>query len=135
MQELEPTWDMKEGLAGLTEEAFDRVSETMRDEPCPLLNEEGACRIYPDRPLVCRMIGLGIVTPAGRVIENACPIAAQFPEYDALPLQLLDLETLEELEVACLEAGSMQLFGTPNRAGFETTIALALTTSKVKGER
>lgn len=127
MKQLAPGWDLDEGLGGITEEEFDRVSEAMADQPCPLLDDRGACRIYEDRPLVCRMIGLGIVTPAGRVIDNACPIADEFPDYAALPPELLDLEGLEELEHACLEAASVELFGTPNQAGYETTIALAVT--------
>ena len=126
MQELEPGWDSREGLGGMTEEEFDRVSDAMASAPCPLLNDQGACRIYQDRPLVCRLIGLGVVTPAGRVIENACPIASEFPEYAALPLQPLDLEAVEELEVACLEAASDRLFGRPDRGDFETTIAAAI---------
>jgi Fe-S-cluster containining protein len=127
MQELEPGWEVKVGLAGITEAAFDRVSDAMANEPCPLLDDQGACRIYQDRPLVCRLIGLGVVTPGGRVIENACPIASQFPEYEALPLQPFDLEAMEELETACLEAASDQLFGRPDRSDFETTIAAAIT--------
>ena len=126
MQELEPGWKASEGISGITEEAFDRVSDAMANEPCPLLDAEGACRIYRDRPLVCRLIGLGVVTPAGRVIENACPIASQFPGYDALPLQPFDLEALEEMEIACLEAASGELFGSPDRSVFETTIAAAV---------
>ena len=129
MQQLEPGWDTREGLEGMTEDAFDRVSDAMASEPCPLLDDRGACRIYQDRPLVCRMIGLGIVTPAGRVIENACPIASRFPEYSALPLQPLDLESLEELEMASLEAAAVELLGTPDRADFETTVAAAINRS------
>lgn len=129
MQELEPGWDVAGGLAGISEAAFDRVSDAMATEPCPLLNDDGACRIYQDRPLVCRLIGLGMVTPAGRVIENSCPIAEQFPRYATLPPQPFELEAFEELEIACLEAASVELFNTPNNSGFETTIALATVTS------
>jgi Putative zinc- or iron-chelating domain len=129
MRGLSPDLALREGIEGLAEQELDRLVEAMADTPCPLLDESGACRIYPDRPLVCRIMGLGIVTPAGRVLENACPIAGQFPAYAELPPQPLDLESLEELELACLEAASVELFGTPQRSGFETTIALALVTS------
>lgn len=130
MRELEPEWDVSGGLAGISEKAFDRVSDAMAAEPCPLLDDGGACRIYQDRPLVCRMIGLGVVTPAGRVIENACPIAAEFPGYATLPPQPFDLEALEVLEAACLEAASVELFNTPTRTDFETTIAQVVTSNK-----
>jgi Fe-S-cluster containining protein len=126
MMEIEPAWKLEEGLEGISEESFDRICEALAREPCPLLGEEGDCRIYPDRPMVCRMMGLGIVTPSGRVIENSCPIAGNFPEYAALQDQPLDLEALEETELACLEAASVTLFGTPERSHFETTIAVHL---------
>jgi Fe-S-cluster containining protein len=129
MSRLEPGWNVEYGVGGLAEAAFDRLSEAMADEPCPLLNEKGDCRIYEDRPLVCRMMGLGMVTPAGRAIENACPIADEFPLYARLPPQPFDLEALEDLEVACLEAASVELFTTPDQSGFETTIALTIVTS------
>lgn len=126
LKQLEPEWHLKEGMRGVSEAAFDRLSECMADEPCPMLNDRGDCRIYEDRPLICRMMGLGMVTPAGRIIENACPIASQFPDYALLPPQPFDLEALEELETASLEAASVELFGGPDRAGFETTIAGAI---------
>ncbi len=126
MGQLEPGWDVLKGTAGIGDEDFDRVSEGMALEPCPLLDDEGVCRIYESRPLVCRMTGLGMVTPAGRVIENQCPIMAEFPGYPALPPQPFDLETLEDAETACLETAAVTLFGTPDQAGFETTIAAAI---------
>jgi Fe-S-cluster containining protein len=126
MVEMEPGFRLMEGMEGVSEEAFDRVCEALAAEPCPLLDQAGRCRIYAHRPMVCRMMGLGIVTPSGRVIENSCPIAGNFPEYAALPEQPLDLEALEEIESACLEAASVELFGTPERTHFETTIPLLL---------
>ena len=124
MRKLYPGWDGD--ASALDPDRFDRLTDAMADVPCPLLDERGNCGIYPDRPLVCRMIGLGVVTPAGRVIENTCPIQDQFPSYAALPPQRFDLEALEAVEVACLEAASGELFGTPLRTGFETTVAGAV---------
>lgn len=126
MKSLEESWDMKLGIEGLGEEEFDRLSETLRAEPCPMLDRTGRCRVYADRPLVCRVMGLGIRTPHGREIENACPIVDRFPLYQALPPERLDLEDLEEEEMAYLEAAAVELFGTPLRSTFETTIALAI---------
>jgi Fe-S-cluster containining protein len=126
MKEIVPDWVIENGLEGISEETFDQVCDALAAEPCPLLNEENNCRIYADRPTICRMMGLGIVTPAGRIIENGCPIQDQFPGYSTLPPQLLQLEAFEELETACLESASVALFGTPQRAHFETTIPLLL---------
>jgi Fe-S-cluster containining protein len=127
MKQLEPGWDMRLGLEGISEAGFDRLAETLGDEPCPLLDQAGSCRIYADRPLICRMIGLGVITPGGRTIDNTCPILGDFPVYATLPPQYFDLESLEELERACLEAASLEMLGTMEHAGFETTISLALT--------
>ena len=126
MRELEPAWDMMLGLGGISDAAFDRLSDAMAETPCVFLNSAGDCRIYESRPLVCRMIGLGVVTPAGRVIENECPIQGDFPAYAHLPPQPLDMESLEEREDACLEAASVEVFGTPHQVGYETTIAGSL---------
>jgi Fe-S-cluster containining protein len=125
IQGLAPGWEPAEGLTTLDEEVFDEICETLAAEPCPLLDQD-ECTIYQDRPMICRVIGLGIVTPTGRIIENACPIADQFPDYRALPPQRLDLESWEEAEQACLEAASMEILGTPSRGDFDTTIASAL---------
>ena len=126
MRTLEPGWNQAEGLRGISEESFDRLCDALAAEPCPLLNRDGSCRIYADRPLICRMIGLGMMTPSGRIIENGCPIAADFPAYAALAPQLFQLEDWEEVESACLEAASVELFATPAQSHFETTIAIAL---------
>jgi Fe-S-cluster containining protein len=126
MKAVAPDWDFEHGLEGIDEEKFDQVCEVLAAEPCPLLEGERNCRIYADRPIICRMMGLGVITPAGRVIENSCPIQNRFPSYSALPPQPLALEALEELETACLESASLELFGTPERAHFETTIAVLL---------
>jgi Fe-S-cluster containining protein len=126
MRALEPGWNQAEGLSGIREESFDRACDALAAEPCPLLDRDGSCRIYADRPLICRMIGLGMITPSGRVIENGCPIAADFPSYATLPSQLFQLEEWEESEAACLEAASVVLFHSPLSADFETTIALTL---------
>ncbi|MGE0352519.1 MAG: YkgJ family cysteine cluster protein [Gemmatimonadales bacterium] len=131
MRSLDPRWNGD--VAAVGEAGFDRLSERLALEPCPLLDDAGHCRIYDHRPMVCRLIGLGIRTPAGRVIDNACPIQDEFPAYAALPPQLLDLETLETVEATCLETASTILFGTPARAGFETTVAGAL--NKVRSKK
>lgn len=93
------------------EHPFDRLCDALAAEPCPFLDPAGRCRIYEDRPLVCRMIGLPMVTPAGRVIENTCPIQHQFPAYAALAPQPFELEGFEEEELDCLRAAARTLFG------------------------
>lgn len=126
LEERMPGWQAPHDIADAGEKAFDAAGEALAAEPCPLLGPGGACRIYADRPLVCRMIGLSMLTPSGRVIENACPIQDRFPEYAALPPLLFDLEGLEEEEHASLDGAARRLFGDPARRGYETTIAAAV---------
>ena len=126
MRALEPGWSSPYAVDALGEERFDRLTEALAAEPCPLLDDAGHCRIYADRPLVCRLIGLTMRSLAGRVIENACPIQARFPAYAALPPVPFDLEEFEEAEAECLAAAAEQRFGTAARTGFETTIAAAI---------
>ncbi len=129
MQALEPGWSSPYAVEALGEERFDRLTEALAAEPCPLLDETGRCGIYADRPLVCRMIGVGMRTPAGRTIENACPIQERFPGYSSLPPAMFELEAFEEMELACLREAAARRFGDAERWGFETTIAAAILVS------
>ncbi|MEP6574777.1 MAG: YkgJ family cysteine cluster protein, partial [Gemmatimonadota bacterium] len=120
---LAPDWQAPFAIADLGEDRFDAITDALAAEPCPLLDDAGNCSIYESRPLVCRMIGLGMLTDGGRTIENACPIQEDFPAYVVLPPQPFDLERFEEVEATFLEAAAAELLGTPAAAEFETTIA------------
>jgi hypothetical protein len=76
--------------------------------------------------MICRMMGLGLETPDGHVIENACPIQGDFPEYQSLAPQLFDLEAWEDAEADALIRASERLFGGVERADYETTVAGAI---------
>lgn len=121
-----PDWDAPHDIASVGDDAFDRMSDALSAEPCPLLGEGGACRVYADRPFVCRITGLGMVTPAGRVIENLCPIQERFPAYRALAPVPFDLEGLEVDELDALQAAARRLLGSADRHDYETTIATAI---------
>ena len=126
MRALEPGWAPPYAVDALGEDRFDRLTDALAREPCPLLDDTGRCRIYADRPLVCRLIGLGMRTPTGRLVENACPIQDRFPGYAELAPAPFDLEAFEEAEAGCLQAAAMRRFGTAERHGFETTIAATI---------
>ena len=123
MRKLEPQWTAPWDLREIDTDRFDEIAELLADEPCPLLGEEGGCSVYAHRPLICRVMGLPMMTAEGLVLENACPIQDQFPSYAALDPQLFDLDSLEATEAACLEAAALELFDSPSELGFETTIA------------
>ncbi|HWA56286.1 MAG TPA: YkgJ family cysteine cluster protein [Gemmatimonadales bacterium] len=123
IREQAPQWQAPWDLADLGDARFDGIAESLADVPCPLLDAEGRCRIYASRPLVCRLIGLPMMTAEGELLENACPIQEQFPDYALLDPQLFDLGALQEAEDRHNEAAAERLFGDKGRAGFETTIA------------
>jgi Fe-S-cluster containining protein len=121
-----PGWEAPHDIAAVGDEAFDGMGEALAAEPCPLLGPDGGCRIYADRPFVCRLIGLGMVTPTGRVIENMCPIQGAFPVYRSLPPAPFDLEDLEVQELEAMQAAARRLLGDADAADYETTIAAAI---------
>jgi Fe-S-cluster containining protein len=118
-----PDWVPPYDIAALGDERFDRLTDALAGEPCPLLGDDGRCRIYEDRPLVCRLIGLPMQAHAGRVIENACPIQERFPAYAALAPVPFDLEAFEDVELECLRGAAERMLGDASGWGFETTIA------------
>lgn len=128
MNELAPEWGPPYNIAALGDERFDEIAGALATEPCPLLGDDGRCRIYDSRPMVCRIIGLPMRSPAGRVIENACPIQDRFPAYAALEPLPFDLEGFELLEVECLRDSARRMLGDAAYWEFETTIAAAIVT-------
>jgi Fe-S-cluster containining protein len=122
----EPAWHEPWDVGDLGEDRFDALCDAHADAPCPLLDDAGRCRIHPDRPLVCRLLGLGMRTPAGRVLPNACPIQDRFPGYATLAPVPFALEAFEREEDAAMEAAAARLFGRPAAAAYETTITGAI---------
>jgi Fe-S-cluster containining protein len=116
MRALEPEWGPPYDVRAMDEERFDRLTEALADVPCPLLDEAGACLVYAHRPMVCRLIGLPMMTAEGELLENACPIQDEFPAYASLDPQLFDLGRLNDTEAELLESLG-------NDPGFETIIA------------
>ena len=128
MVAMAPDWTPPYAIADLGDDRFDRMTDALAAEPCPLLGDDGACRIYESRPMVCRLIGLPMLAGGGRIIEDACPIQERFPSYAALPPYPFDLEGFEDIETDCLVAAAERVLGDEACSGFETTIAAAVLT-------
>lgn len=94
-REVVPEWNAPWDVGVLGEERFDLLSETLAELPCPALDATGTCQIYAYRPATCRLMGLSLVTPEGDLLENACPIQADFPAYESLPPTPFDLLRFE----------------------------------------
>ncbi len=133
MNRLEPSWGPPYDVAALGEARFDQLTDALANEPCPALDDQGACTIYEHRPFVCRVMGLGMVTEFGDVIENACPIQDRFPRYAALPAQAFELMAFETGEEEAKVAAAVALLGDESRGNYETTIAAAITTWREPG--
>ncbi|HWA16339.1 MAG TPA: YkgJ family cysteine cluster protein [Gemmatimonadales bacterium] len=116
MRALAPEWSAPYDVRDLDEERFDRMTEALAEVPCPLLDDAGACQVYAHRPMVCRLIGLPMMTAEGELLENACPIQEEFPVYASLDPQLFDLGSLNDAEAEVLDRMGED-------PGFETVIA------------
>lgn len=116
VRRMEPGWAAPHDIASIGERRFDAVCSALAKAPCPFLDANGACRVYRDRPLACRMMGLPMRAGRGRVIKNACPIRRQFPEYAALPPQPFPLAAFEAEEEDCAAEAAIQLFGPGGQA-------------------
>ena len=55
----------------------DRLAAQFSDRPCPALDAEGACWIYPFRPLACRTMGIPV--ESNGLVEGACEVQTAVP--------------------------------------------------------
>lgn len=118
-----PDWKAPYDIADLGEERFDGIAESLANAPCPMLDEKGCCMVYQHRPLVCRLIGLPMMTAEGELLENACPIQEQFPDYALLDPQLFDFGALQDAEILFNAEAAEALFGDKKKSEYETTIS------------
>jgi Fe-S-cluster containining protein len=102
---LEPRLAGKPDLAGLSDGAIDALCDAAGNVPCPLLDPDGACLLYADRPMVCRLNGIVLVDLKGRVVNpEGCPLNALRPG-DAPPSVLgLDVKAVRKEEERLLGA-------------------------------
>jgi Fe-S-cluster containining protein len=126
MQSSEPGLTAPFDVSALGEGRFDALTERFSEEPCPALDEGSRCVIYEGRPMVCRLMGLGLETDLGETIENDCPIQSEFPAYAALPPQPFDLTAFEAGEALALAGAAEVLFGRDSSTDYETTVAGAI---------
>jgi len=59
------------------EEEIDRLVNQFRTAPCPALGKDGLCRLYDNRPLTCRSMGLPI--EEGSLTQGACSVQTFVP--------------------------------------------------------
>lgn len=81
---------------------LDALAHRFSDRPCPALRaEDGSCRIYPFRPVTCRVMGIPVES-AGMVV-GACEVQTAIP-ITRVPEVLREEESrLADQEAAALE--------------------------------
>jgi len=57
---------------------LDDLAQRFSDRPCPALEAvDGSCRIYPFRPVTCRMMGIPV--ESGEMVLGACEVQTAIP--------------------------------------------------------
>ena len=56
---------------------IDRLATQFAELPCPALDADGACRVYPFRPLACRTMGIPVETH--NLVQGACEVQTSVP--------------------------------------------------------
>jgi len=113
-------------LAVLSREARERVrarAQALRsgqgpppgDAPCAMLEEDGACAIYSDRPIACRLAGHALLYPPRRLLPAAVRAKARNGEITWCELNYTESHPKSE---DVLQAGFIQsaLAGVNTRA-------------------
>lgn len=119
-----PQWQAPWRPVDTGEAAFDAMCDALESAPCPALDPAtGGCLIHDHRPATCRLTGLGLTTVEGDLLENVCPIQAQFPDYLGLAATPFDLMRFE------LEAAEQDLEAMAE-GWHSTTVAGAIAGSK-----
>lgn len=80
--------------------------------PCPLLDENGRCLVYAQRPMTCRLHGLPQITPDGRYWHDEW-CSRNFLAHDPLLLPELrfDFPALHAAEFVLINEFSLDLCG------------------------
>lgn len=89
-------------LTGWTDSQVDQVVERFANLPCPALDPEGSCRVYPFRPLTCRTMGIPLEEDG--LMHGACEIQVAIP-VRRLPQALRK----EEDRLAAIESREMEI--------------------------
>jgi Fe-S-cluster containining protein len=91
-------------LGDWSDAEVDLVVERFADFPCPALDSEGSCRVYPFRPATCRTMGIPL--DENGHVHGACEIQTAVPIV-RLPRALRE----EEDKIAALEAAEIRAEG------------------------
>ncbi|MFO0775553.1 MAG: YkgJ family cysteine cluster protein [Nitrospiraceae bacterium] len=78
---------------------IDRLVSQFSDRPCPALLDDGACAVYVDRPITCRLMGLPV--QEGSLVQGPCS------SQPFVPITGLGRSDDESQDFAAREAGAL----------------------------
>lgn len=92
--------------------ALARATESSDEGPCPLLDGDGACLLYGDRPLICRTHGLPILFDDGEGNRRVDFCPENFQGLSSLSGDvMIDLEPMNQTLAAVNAMFCQALFG------------------------
>jgi Fe-S-cluster containining protein len=74
---------LNHAAATYPDEIIDQIVEQFQHSPCPALSTDGACLVYPFRPITCRTMGIPHHTQG--MVKGACVVQTSTP-LKQLPL-------------------------------------------------
>ncbi|MFH1811985.1 MAG: YkgJ family cysteine cluster protein [Pseudomonadota bacterium] len=125
-------WMIAEGLRRAPGPVAQRMARRLVDHsheteisPCPLLDDRGHCRVYADRPIICRSHGAPIKVPGQPADRwSVCPLNFARPgmrsQVDSV--DVLDVERLNEI-LTVVDGLFQQAY--PNSQGLPLRMPLA----------
>ncbi|MFN7964872.1 MAG: YkgJ family cysteine cluster protein [Acidobacteriota bacterium] len=120
---IAPDWQDPWSVDALGEDRFDEICEAVSSAPCAALAQDGSCRIYDHRPLICRLHGLPMYDPAeSRDCGGACELNFSPEDLDAKPALHFDHSDFVRRETELIDAIEAQT----DRASRGTTIVAAV---------
>jgi Fe-S-cluster containining protein len=98
-------------LNSLTEEDLARIMPEKDSTPCPLLEEDGLCLVYENRPMTCRLHGIPLIDISGEFFHdewctnnftNDDPLEKQELRWEFRELFQVELSIFQEFTTALL---------------------------------
>ena len=88
-------------LEAWADREIDQLVQEFQNLPCPALEADGGCGIYPWRPITCRL--MGIPTDADGIVQGACQVQTAVPIIRIPDIVRRQADALAEEEARILD--------------------------------
>lgn len=95
-----PRLKSKPALDGWADDTIDEMVERFAHVPCPALEADGTCGIYPHRPITCRTMGIPVESDG--IVHGACAVQTEVPIVRLSATLRRDADRLAEREALYL---------------------------------